>query len=157
MILCGHRARRRLRRRACLEDATFCWRGSGRPRPLELRPSATADSTSNKPPRAATGHRRGAAPSPVELSRRMCFVVMMVSCAVIFISASEVSGVGGRCDLVFSVVWLSKNWISMRFVRAVFAFFCGDCPVFSTLTKAKATLPTKLGWSGARAVMVVVV
>ena len=31
MILCGHRARRRLRRRACLEDATFCWRGSGRP------------------------------------------------------------------------------------------------------------------------------
>ena len=86
----------------------------------------------------------------------MCFVVMMVSCAVIFISASEVSGVGGRCDLVFSVVWLSKNWISMRFVRAVFAFFCGDCPVFSTLTKAKATLPTNLGWSGARAVMVVV-
>ena len=81
----------------------------------------------------------------------------MVSCAVIFISASEVSGVGGRCDLVFSVVWLSKNWISMRFVRAVFAFFCGDCPVFSTLTKANATLPTKLGWSGARAVMVVVV
>ena len=62
MILCGHRARRRLRRRACLEDATFCWRGSGRPRPLELRPSATADSTSNKPPRTATGggkhHRR---------------------------------------------------------------------------------------------------
>ena len=87
----------------------------------------------------------------------MCFVVMMVSCAVIFISASEVSGVGGRCDLVFSVVWLSKNWISMRFVRAVFAFFCGDCPVFSTPTKAKATLPTKLGWSDARAVVVVVV
>jgi len=62
MILCGHRARRRLRRRACLEDATFCWRGSGRPRPLELRPSATADSTSNKPPRTATEggqhHRR---------------------------------------------------------------------------------------------------
>ena len=49
MILCGHRARRRLRRRVYLEDATFCWRGSGRPRPLELRPSATADSTSNKP------------------------------------------------------------------------------------------------------------
>ena len=37
------------------------------------------------------------------------------------------------------------------------AFFCGDCPVFSTPTKAKATLPTKLGWSGARAVVVVVV
>ena len=84
----------------------------------------------------------------------MCFVVMMVSCAVIFISASEVSGVGGRCDLVFSVVWLSKNWISLRFV---FAFFCGDCPVFFTPTKAKATLPTKLGWSDARAVVVVVV
>ena len=50
-----------------------------------------------------------------------------------------------------------KIWISMRFVRAVFAFFCGDCPVFSTPTKAKATLPTKLGWSGARAVVVVVV
>jgi len=83
----------------------------------------------------------------------MCFVVMMVSCAVIFISASEVSGVGGRCDLVFSVVWLSKNWRRW----AVFAFFCGDCPVFSTPTKAKATLPTKLGWSGARAVVVVVV
>ena len=31
MVLCGHRARRRLRRRACLEDATFCWRGSGCP------------------------------------------------------------------------------------------------------------------------------
>ena len=89
----------------------------------------------------------------------MCFVVMMVSCAVIFISASEVSGVGGRRDLVFSVVWLSKNWISMRFVRAVFAFFCGDCPVFSTpmKAKAKATLPTKLGWSGARAAVLVVV
>ena len=77
----------------------------------------------------------------------MCFVVMMVSCAVIFISASEVSGVGGRCDLVFSVVWLSKNWISMRFVRAVFAFFCGDCPVFSTPTKAKTTL-SQQNWGG---------
>ena len=87
----------------------------------------------------------------------MCFVGVMVNCAVIFISASEVSGGWGRCDLVFSVVWLSKNWISMRFVRAVFAFFCGDCQVFSTPTKAKATLPTKLGWSGARAVVVVVV
>ena len=93
----------------------------------------------------------------MELSRRMCFVVMMVNCAVIFISTSEVSGVGGRRVLVLSVVWLSKNWISMRFVRAVFAFFCGDCPVFSTPTKAKATLSTKLGWSGARAVVVVVV
>ena len=59
----------------------------------------------------------------------------------------------GRCDLVFSVVWLSKNWRRW----AVFAFFCGDCPVFSTPMKAKATLPTKLGWSGARAVVVVVV
>ena len=87
----------------------------------------------------------------------MCSVLVMVNCVVIFISTSEVSGVGGRCDLVFSVVWLSKNWISMRFVRAVFAFFCGDCPVFSTPTKAKTTLPTKLGWSGARAVVVVVV
>ena len=87
----------------------------------------------------------------------MCFVVTVVSCAVIFISASEVSGVGGRCDLVYSVVWLSKFWISMRFVRVVFAFFCGDCPMSSTPTKAKATLPTKLGWSGARAVVVVVV
>ena len=86
----------------------------------------------------------------------MCFVVMMVSCAVIFISASEVSGVGGRCDLVFSVVWLSKIWISMRFVRAVFAFFCGNCPTFSTPPNPRVTLQTKLGWSGARAVMVVV-
>ena len=93
----------------------------------------------------------------MELSRRMCFVVMMVSCAVIFISASEVSGVGGRCDLVFSVVWLSKIWISMRFVRVVFAAVCGDCPVFSTPTNPRVTLQTKLGWSGARAVMVVVV
>ena len=76
----------------------------------------------------------------------MCFVVMMVSCAVIFISASEVSGVGGRCDLVFSVVWLSKNWISMRFVRAVFAFFCGDCPVFSTPMKAKRL--SQQNWGG---------
>ena len=92
----------------------------------------------------------------MELRRRMCFVVMMVSCAVIFISASEVSGVGGRCDLVFSVVWLSKNWISMRFVRVVFAAVCGDCPVFSTPTNPRVTLQTKLGWSGARAVMVVV-
>ena len=87
----------------------------------------------------------------------MCFVVVMVNCAVIFISASEVSGVGGRRVLVLSVVWLSKIWISMRFVRVVFAAVCGDCPVFSTPTKAKATLPTKLGWSDARAVVVVVV
>ena len=92
----------------------------------------------------------------MELSRRMCFVVMMVSCAVIFISASEVSGVGGRGDLVFPVVWLSKFWISMRFVRVVFAAVCGDCPVFSTPTNPRVTLQTKLGWSGARAVMVVV-
>ena len=50
------------RRRSFLEDATFCLRGSGRARPLELRPSATTDATSNEPPRAATGggqhHRR---------------------------------------------------------------------------------------------------
>ena len=86
----------------------------------------------------------------------MCFVVVMVNCAVIFISASEVSGVGGRCDLVFPVVWLSKFWISMRFVRVVFAAVCGDCPVFSTPTNPRVTLQTKLGGSGARAVMVVV-
>ena len=92
----------------------------------------------------------------MELSRRMCFVVMMVNCAVIFISTSEVSGVGGRRVLVLSVVWLSKIWISMRFVRVVFAAVCGDCPVFSTPTNPRVTLQTKLGWSGARAVMVVV-
>ena len=86
----------------------------------------------------------------------MCFVVMMVNCAVIFISTSEVSGVGGRRVLILSVVWLSKIWISMRFVRVVFAAVCGDCPVFSTPTNPRVTLQTKLGWSGARAVMVVV-
>ena len=86
----------------------------------------------------------------------MCFVVMMVNCAVIFISTSEVSGVGGRRVLILSVVWLSKIWISMRFVRVVFAAVCGDCPVFSTPTNPRVTLQTKLGWSGAHAVMVVV-
>ena len=87
----------------------------------------------------------------------MCFVVVMVNCAVIFISASEVSGVGGRCDLVFPVVWLSKFWISMRFVRGVFVALCGGCPMSPTPTNPKATLQTKLGWSGARAGVVVVV
>ena len=43
----------------------------------------------------------------------------------------------------------------MRFVRVVFAAVCGDCPVFSTPTNPRVTLQTKLGWSGARAVMVV--
>ena len=80
----------------------------------------------------------------------MCFVVMMVNCAVIFISTSEVSGVGGRRVLVLSVVWLSKIWISMRFVRVVFAAVCGDCPVFSTPTnpRAQGDSPNKIGLVG---------
>ena len=48
-----------------------------------------------------------------------------------------------------------KN-LDLHAVRVVFAAVCGDCPVFSTPTNPRVTLQTKLGWSGARAVMVVV-
>jgi len=77
----------------------------------------------------------------------------MVSCAVIFISASEVSVAGDRCDLVFPALWLPKIWASMQFVRGVFVALCGGCPVSPTPTNSKSTLRIKLGWSGARAVL----
>ena len=133
MILCGHRARRRLRRRACLEDATFCWRGSGRPRPLELRPSATADSTSNTPTR--TGCRGAPLPTPMELSVRMHVLTMVGSSVVISASATKVSGIEERRVSVLRAVWLSKFGPPCSSFGAPlwsFAFVVRCLPLFNT-------------------------
>ena len=83
-------------------------------------------------------------------------MVVMVSCAVIFISASEVSVVGDRCDLVFRPL-VAKN-LGLHAVRS--GRVCGLVRWLSGVTHSnefQGDSPYKIGVVGcARSVMVVV-